>query len=143
MSIATAEYIAEVGNFFETENLEYLAAPLRRASLILKRWTGATVYDAAAESGSGDAYNALLEAEALLAVAEALPAVNRADTGRGITLSVGTNSEAGSQTTRFLDPKQISEEQARLRSEAAIVAQDYLLSSYKGGLGPDFVSDSE
>jgi len=143
MSIATTAYVAEVGSFFERGDLSYLEAPLRRASRKLRRWVGATAYDTAESAGAGEVFDALRETEALLAVREALPSVNRADTGKGITLTSGINSTEGSKTTRYMNPAEVSAEQQRLIAQALEQVRDYLLSAYQAGLKPAHIDESD
>ena len=142
MSIADTAYVAEVGSFFDKNDLTYLEAPLRRASRLVKRWVGATVYDAAVLAPTSDAGWAIKEAEALLAVREALPAANRSDTGKGITLTVETSSTEGYKTTRFMTPVEVTQEQTRLMGQALEQIRDYILAEYSGGVAPLHLDES-
>ena len=143
MSIADTTYVALVGNFFDTDDLTYLEAPLRRASRLVRRWVGADVYDAAAGALTGEAALAIKECEALLAVREALPSVNRSDTGKGVTLTVGTSSTEGNKTTRFMTPAEVTQEQTRLMGQALEQIQDYILPAYSGGVTPLHLDESD
>jgi len=143
MPVADTAYVAQVGNFFDVNDLTYLDSPLRRASRIIRRWIGDSSYAEAVAATTGDLREAVREAEALIAVREALPAVNRHDTGKGITVTSGTNSPEGSHTTRFLAPEEVTQEQKRLTKAAVEMISDYLLAGYSQMPAPVYYADFE
>lgn len=130
MALATTAYIKEVGNFRDVTGL---TPALNRAVIRMKKLVGETVYaeaeaEIAAATGSTMA-STLKEAEAMLAVAEAIRARNRSDTGRGINVSAGDQGLDGNQTTSYLSPAQIEREVAALTSQAERLLQDYLVTT--------------
>ena len=144
MAIATTAYVAEVGGFFERTILTYLDAPLRRASRRLSSWVGATTYNAAVLALAGtEPRDTFKEAEALLAVAEALDSMNRVDTGKGITKTANMSNMQGNATTSYLTPEDVLQNIRRLRSDAQDLVASYLavapVTTYETFIEPEDV----
>lgn len=132
--LTTPDRVAKSGNFFEREDLDYLIYPIERAKIVLRYWVGDRNYNLAlsgaptppATSGT-EIYETLREAETLLAISEALQSLNRADTGRGITKTIGSSSADGSKTTQFLSADELEKEIKLLRVRAWELCRKYLI----------------
>ena len=121
------DYIVSVGRFTQTEPTTVFDPFIIAASARLKGWVGATTYSAAlADLPTTDRYKELRLAETYLAIAEALPSVNRHDTGKGIELMGRTTGQMGTEsTTAYINPEAMFKEQERLVNMASRLVEPY------------------
>lgn len=116
MPLADAQAI-EVFAGLQSSPAQLARRRLRRAERWVRQRIGDTVYDAAEQSGSGDTYDAIVEAEALYAASRALMVYNLSGDGQhgGFVIIVSVD---GNETERLQSAQQLQAYARHLEGEA-------------------------